>query len=47
MKCSLLSMLRSTDEEAVDELPGLKVAVRELDEVLLRDTGGRIKESGK
>ena len=36
------------DENEVDELmPGLKVLVRELDDVLLRDVGNRIKESGK
>ena len=29
------------------ELPGLKVLVKELDEVLLRDVGDRIKSSGK
>ncbi len=30
-----------------DDMPGLKVLVRELDDVLLRDVGNRIKESGK
>ncbi|XP_074658400.1 IQ motif and ankyrin repeat domain-containing protein 1-like [Tubulanus polymorphus] len=29
------------------ELPGIPVAIKELDEVLLRDVGNRIKESGK
>lgn len=30
-----------------DDLPGLKVSVRELDDVLMRDVGNRIKDSGK
>ncbi|KAL5017302.1 hypothetical protein ScPMuIL_006891 [Solemya velum] len=30
-----------------EELPGLKVLVRELDEVLIRDVGNKIKDSGK
>ena len=34
-------------QEAADHLPGLKVAIRELDEVLVRDVGNRIAESGK
>ncbi|CAD5125234.1 DgyrCDS13477 [Dimorphilus gyrociliatus] len=34
-------------DENEEELPGLKVNIRELDDVLLRDVGNRIKESGK
>ena len=30
-----------------EELPGLKVVVRELDDVLLKDVGNRIRDSGK
>ena len=30
-----------------EELPGLKVMVRELDDVLLKDVGNRIRDSGK
>lgn len=33
--------------ELDDLLPGLKVTVRELDDVLLRDVGNRIRDSGK
>lgn len=30
-----------------DDLPGLKITVRELDDVILRDVGNKIKDSGK
>ena len=30
-----------------NELPGVKVNIKELDDVLLRDVGDRIKDSGK
>ena len=30
-----------------EELPGIKCNIRELDEVLMRDVGNRIKDSGK
>ena len=30
-----------------DDLPGLKVIVRELDDVLFRDVGNKIRDSGK
>ena len=30
-----------------EELPGVKCNIRELDEVLMRDVGNRIKDSGK
>ncbi|CAH1774100.1 unnamed protein product [Owenia fusiformis] len=33
--------------ELGDDLPGLKVTVRELDDVLVRDVGNKIKDSGK
>lgn len=31
----------------MEDLPGLKVMVKELDDVLFRDVGNRIAESGK
>lgn len=34
-------------DETDEDLPGLKVHIKELDDVLLRDVGNRIKESGK
>ncbi len=30
-----------------EELPGLKVTIRELDDVLLRDVGNKIQDSGR
>ena len=30
-----------------DDLPGVKVTIRELDDVLMRDVGNRISDSGK
>ena len=41
------SVLVEKREDGDDDLPGLKIAVRELDDVLLRDVGDRIKDSGK
>ena len=41
------SVLVDKREDGDDDLPGLKIAVRELDDVLLRDVGDRIKDSGK
>ncbi|CAC5367262.1 Putative IQ motif and ankyrin repeat domain-containing protein LOC642574 homolog [Mytilus coruscus] len=35
------------DGEDPDDLPGLKVLVKELDDVLFRDVGNKIKDSGK
>ena len=34
-------------EEGVDSTPGIKVLIRELDDVLLRDVGNKISDSGK
>jgi hypothetical protein len=43
-KCKLdIVCLGGTD----DEMPGLKVMVKELDDVLFRDVGNKIKDSGK
>ena len=36
-----------TEAIEMEELPGLKVMVRELDDVLFRDVGNRIADSGK
>ena len=34
------------DDRGIDEV-GLKVSIRELDEVLMRDVGDRIKKDGR
>ncbi|XP_013396876.1 putative IQ motif and ankyrin repeat domain-containing protein [Lingula anatina] len=41
--------LREKEKEgmAEEDLPGIKVNIKELDDVLLRDVGNKIKESGK
>ena len=35
------------DQVGENDFPGLKVSIRELDDVLLRDVGNRIKDSEK
>ncbi|ESO94491.1 hypothetical protein LOTGIDRAFT_215456 [Lottia gigantea] len=35
------------ESDVSDNLPGVKVAIRELEEVLLRDVGNKIRDSGK
>ena len=37
----------ATESMDMEDLPGLKVMVRELDDVLFRDVGNRIADSGK
>ncbi|CAK8672610.1 unnamed protein product [Clavelina lepadiformis] len=39
--------LRDQEHGDQEELPGIKCNIRELDEVLMRDVGNRIKDSGK
>lgn len=46
-KLKLREQQKGGEEMDEDDLPGLKVTVRELDDVLLRDVGNRIKDSGK
>ncbi|XP_012942165.1 IQ motif and ankyrin repeat domain-containing protein 1 isoform X2 [Aplysia californica] len=43
----LRESMAAEDEEVEDQLPGLKILVKDLDEVLFRDVGNRIKDSGK
>ncbi|KAK6188445.1 hypothetical protein SNE40_004616 [Patella caerulea] len=38
---------QNVDGDLDDNLPGVKVMIRELDEVLMRDVGNKIKDSGK
>ncbi len=45
--CTECCLFLPAETGDVDDMPGLKVMVRELDDVLLRDVGNRIKESGK
>ena len=44
---SMLETLFHSESMDMEELPGLKVTVRELDDVLFRDVGNRIADSGK
>ena len=43
----MLLLTRFLESGDGDDLPGLKVMVRELDDVLLRDIGNKIHDSGK
>ena len=42
-----LYVLNLSESMEAEDLPGLKVMVRELDDVLFRDVGNRIADSGK
>ncbi len=44
---ALVFGLLSTESGEDEDLPGLKVMVRELDDVLFRDVGNKIRDSGK
>ncbi|KAL3869152.1 hypothetical protein ACJMK2_041866 [Sinanodonta woodiana] len=46
-KLKLREQQRDKGDGAEEDLPGLKVQVRELDDVLFRDVGNKIKDSGK
>ncbi|CAG5136717.1 unnamed protein product, partial [Candidula unifasciata] len=46
-KIKLRESMAGPDGEVEDKLPGFKVSIRELDDVLFRDTGNRIADSGK
>lgn len=46
-KLKLREQQKGGEELDDNDLPGLKVMVRELDDVLMRDVGNRIKDSGK
>lgn len=47
-KLKLREQQKGGEEGAdLDDLPGLKVTMKELDDVLMRDVGNRIKDSGK
>uniref|UniRef100_A0A2C9KSV2 Uncharacterized protein n=1 Tax=Biomphalaria glabrata TaxID=6526 RepID=A0A2C9KSV2_BIOGL len=46
-RLALRESSKTVDEETEEELPGLKVVIKELDDVLFRDVGNRIKDSGK
>ncbi|KAJ8306023.1 hypothetical protein KUTeg_016568 [Tegillarca granosa] len=39
--------MEGRDAATDEELPGVKVNIRELDDVLLRDVGNKIKDSGR
>lgn len=46
-KLRLREQMKGGEELDDNDLPGVKVTIRELDDVLLRDVGNRISESGK
>lgn len=46
-KLKLREQQKGGEEISEEDLPGLRVTVRELDDVLMRDVGNRISESGK
>ncbi|KAK3583241.1 hypothetical protein CHS0354_015422 [Potamilus streckersoni] len=46
-KLKLREQQRDKGDVGEEDLPGLKVQVRELDDVLFRDVGNKIKDSGK
>ncbi|KAH9487709.1 hypothetical protein Btru_069463 [Bulinus truncatus] len=46
-RLALRETTKKTDEETEEELQGLKVVIKELDDVLFRDVGNRISDSGK
>ena len=47
MRCDLGIFFCILDGALADDTPGLKVNIKELDDVLLRDVGNRIKDSEK
>ncbi|BFZ16284.1 hypothetical protein BsWGS_19323 [Bradybaena similaris] len=47
VRIKLRESMAGSDEEVEDKLPGMKVSIRELDDVLFRDAGNKIADSGK
>ncbi|XP_059144991.1 IQ motif and ankyrin repeat domain-containing protein 1-like [Physella acuta] len=46
-RLALRESKKRCDDDDEDDLPGIKVIVKELDDVLFRDVGNRLKQSGK